>query len=54
MQASVVHKLKVREAFQEEGHGRLCQVSGEEGAGGVRIRCPPGRGGETAALAGRM
>lgn len=54
-QASVVHKLKVREAFQEEGHGRLCQVSGEEGARGVQIRCPPLRRGEgTAALAGRM
>lgn len=52
-QASVVHKLKVREAFQEEGHGRLCQVSGEEGARGVQIRCPL-RDGGTAALAGRM
>jgi len=39
---------------REEGHGRLCQVSREEGAGGVQIRCPPGRGGGTAALAGRM
>lgn len=53
-QATVVHKLKVREAFQKEEHDRLCQVSREEGAGGVQIRCPSGRGGGTAALAGRM
>ena len=44
----------MREAFQEEGHSRLCQVSREEGQEGYRQDVPLGEVGGPAALAGRM